>query len=148
MLSDLIRRCEAVQEACGGAPGGQGASLEEEGLDDFTKLKKSVARQLKDLREKIKERDDEAAKHPHSKLVIELSQETRTGLQHAKDTAKLMSDLQRKTQKKKVHIIHSKNIHAHLASILLVYPFKKSPRYTLIFVEFYVSFPSLYDVFV
>ena len=98
-LPDLMRRLDTIYTKCGGNQDESSGDADDEGLDEFGRLKKAIVKKLSELRKMIKERDE--ADPEDKKKVIKLRQSIRKDLTTVKEDVNKFNILFQKLSRKK-----------------------------------------------
>jgi len=103
-MNGLMAKLRYIQEECGGGENG-GHHEEDQNLDDFTRLKKRIAREIKQIRRDIQEREDLLSHGTNNPQTIQLSSNIRNQLKSVKDDAETLrtmhSEYEEKSRRKK-----------------------------------------------
>jgi len=100
-MNALMAKLEAIEaETAEGGPRNNGKA-KGPALDEFTRLKKEVHKELKACREAIKERDELLVKNAGSKQTVEMSARIRAQIKTVREEAQQMAKIQRSEANKK-----------------------------------------------
>jgi len=100
-MNDLMRRINTIRTACEDPKKAKKKREEDEKLDDFQRLKKRIAEDVRQLRQRIEERDIMIAQtSPGNPMVPRISSDIRTKLQEIEADANSLRDLQKKEAEK------------------------------------------------
>lgn len=98
-MRDAMRRLNIIYEAC--APEAIASAAAEKDMDDFTRLKKKVNRDVKDLRRGLKEREELISRHGTSSETAEASYHLRVMIKALKVDVERMVEYLAKDEKRK-----------------------------------------------
>lgn len=94
-MNGLLKRLKKIQDECV-VQKGTTTDIPEGEIDEFTRIKKKIAVQTKNIRQLIKDRDELEKTAPGSVATVEISQNIRTALKEIRVDAAAMDDLQKK----------------------------------------------------
>eukprot|EP01114_Cavostelium_apophysatum_P007618 TRINITY_DN1975_c0_g1_i2.p1 TRINITY_DN1975_c0_g1~~TRINITY_DN1975_c0_g1_i2.p1 ORF type:complete len:277 (-),score=68.62 TRINITY_DN1975_c0_g1_i2:35-865(-) len=95
-LENLIQRLEFVHERCGDPKARKKREEEEAKLDDFGRLKKQIARDVKDARQQIEERNQLLGETDNTVATAKMSSAIRTKLREIEADAERLKEIQLK----------------------------------------------------
>jgi hypothetical protein len=98
-MNSLIQRLEYIEEKCGDKKKGKKKEEEKE-LDEFTRLRKKIAREVKAVREQISSRNELLGETENNQATVKLSVDIRSKIRDVKKEVELLSNLQKKEQSK------------------------------------------------
>jgi len=93
-MNGLLKRLQKIEDECVDKKGTT-TNVPDEDMDEFTRLKRKVATQTRNLRQLIKDRDELEKTAPGTVATVEISHQIRTALKEVRNDAAAMSKLQK-----------------------------------------------------
>ena len=96
-MQSLVSKLENIARETGDEKAGASSSANGKGGDEFDRLKSKIAQELKEVRDKLKQRDELMQKGTAAtKQTVHLSQQIRVQIKQARDDANRLMSLQRR----------------------------------------------------
>jgi len=99
-MNGLIKRLEKIKSECADPALKKGLAAQEGDMDEFTRLKKKIAIEVKEVRLLIKDRDKLEGEAPGSKHTVEASANIRKALKELRTDAQALSTFQKREEEK------------------------------------------------
>jgi len=93
-MNGLLKRLKKIEDECVEKKGTT-TDVPEQDLDEFSRLKKKIAVQTRNIRQLIKDRDDLEKTAPGTVATVEISHQIRTALKEVRNDAATMAKLQK-----------------------------------------------------
>jgi SYP7 family syntaxin len=93
-MNGLLKRLKKIEDECVDKKGTT-TQVPDEDMDEFTRLKRKVATQTRNIRQLIKDRDELEKTAPGTVATVEISHQIRTALKEIRNDAAAMSKLQK-----------------------------------------------------
>lgn len=106
-MNGLLKRLKKIEDDCADKNAGP-QHVEEGDLDEFSRLKKKVAFQTRQVRQLIKDRDELEKTAPGSVATVEISQQIRQAIKEVRSDAAAMDKLQK--EEKDSYMKKNKNV--------------------------------------
>jgi len=94
-MNGLLRKLQKIQDECVEKKG-TNTDVPETDVDEFTRIKRKIAAQAKNIRELIKDRDELEKSAPGTVATVERSQQIRTAVKELRNDAAALDALQKK----------------------------------------------------
>jgi predicted nucleic acid-binding Zn-ribbon protein len=99
-MNSLIEKLQVIEQACGDKRNKKQILEDEKKLDDFTRLKKKISRDIKDVRQQIEERNQLLGTTSNNLATVKMSTSIRQKLKEIQKDTETLNNLQKTEQEK------------------------------------------------
>lgn len=94
-MNELMTRLEIISDQCMDPKKKKQKEEEEKAMDDFQRLKKKIAEEVKDIRHRIEERNELLSKNENNPTSVRMSSEIRTKIKELKKKSEELDRIQK-----------------------------------------------------